>query len=123
MVYDRVGTVGFLIVYLASMLGGALGYSLLASHLNPMVGASGALFGLAGACLAWHYVDQYTYKQGLTPIVQAVVVLILLNLVLWWAMDRHLAWQTHLGGFVTGWVTAMLVDPRPIDRNPGETSG
>jgi membrane associated rhomboid family serine protease len=27
-------------------------------------------------------------------------------------MDGLLAWQTHLGGFIGGWVAAILVDPR-----------
>lgn len=115
-VIDRVAARGFVIIYLLSALGGAVGYALLASNLRPMVGASGALFGLAGALLAWHYVDQFTHQQGLTPIAQAVVVLLLLNLILWWAMDGQLAWETHLGGFISGWTAAILVDPRPIDR-------
>jgi len=39
--------------------------------------------------------------------------LIVLNLVLWWAMDGLLAWQTHLGGFIIGWVVALMIDPIP----------
>lgn len=116
-VLNRVGALSFLIIYLLSVIGGACGYALLASGLQPMVGASGALFGLAGALLAWLYVDQFTYRRGLLPIAQAVVVLILLNLVLWWAMDGQLAWQTHLGGFISGWIAALLVDPRAVDRS------
>lgn len=108
----RVGTVGFGLVYLAAMLGGALGFAMLAPELRPMVGASGALFGLAGALLAWMYVDRYTYNQGLLPVAQTVLLLILLNLVLWWTMRGQLAWETHLGGFITGWLAATLVDPR-----------
>lgn len=115
-VIDRVGALGFAFIYLVAALGGASGYALLGSTLQPMVGASGALFGLAGALLAWHYVDRYTYQQGLVPIAQAFIVLVLLNLVLWWAMGGQLAWEAHLGGFVTGWVTALLADPRAIDQ-------
>ena len=109
----RVGTIGFVLIYLASLLGGATGFAFLAPELRPMVGASGALFGLAGALLAWMYVDRYTYKQGLLPVAQTVLLLVLLNIVLWWAMDGQLAWETHLGGFITGWLAATLVDPRP----------
>ena len=78
-----------------------------------MVGASGALFGLIGSVLAWRYVDLFTENQTLWPVAQAVGGLVLLNLVMWWAMSGQLAWQTHLGGFVVGWITALLVDPRP----------
>lgn len=112
-VIGRVGTRGFSLLYLSAMLGGAAGYALLAADVRPMVGASGALFGLIGGALAWLYVDRYTYNEGLRPVAQAVVLLIVLNLILWWAMDGQLAWQTHLGGFVSGWVAAMLIDPRP----------
>lgn len=114
-VLDRVGLRGFALLYLAALLGGAGGYALLTATPQPMVGASGALFGLAGGVLAWLYVDRYTHAEGLLPVAQAVVMLILLNLVLWWAMDGQLAWETHLGGFVAGWVMALLIDPRPAE--------
>ncbi|MDC1399675.1 rhomboid family intramembrane serine protease [Yoonia sp.] len=83
-----------------------------------MVGASGALFGLIGGLLAWTYVDRFTYNEGLWPIARAVLILVALNLVLWWAMDGQLAWQTHLGGFIAGWVVALLIDPRAQDLEP-----
>ncbi|MEP1356282.1 MAG: rhomboid family intramembrane serine protease [Tateyamaria sp.] len=116
----RVGTAGLLAIYATSILGGAFGFYLLTHDLRPMIGASGALFGLAGALLAWMYVDRYTQRLGLLPVAQAVLLLILLNLFLWWAMDGQLAWETHLGGFISGWMVAMLVDPRPAepDKTP-----
>lgn len=112
-VLDRVGTLRLAGLYAASLLGGAVGYALLAPGLQPMVGASGALFGLAGGLLGWSYVDRFTYGQGLWPIAQALVALIALNLVLWWVMDGSLAWETHLGGFIAGWISALVIDPRP----------
>lgn len=111
-VLDRVGQRGFFLVYTAAVLGGALGFGLLAETLRPMVGASGGLFGLAGAVLAWNYVDRYSASERLWPVARAVAALLVLNLVMWWVMDGLLAWQTHLGGFITGWVAALLVDPR-----------
>jgi membrane associated rhomboid family serine protease len=113
-VLNRVGLRGFSLLYLASIFGGAIGYALLARGLQPMVGASGALFGLAGGLLAWMYVDRFTFRQGLLPVAQAVALLVVLNLVLWWAMSGQLAWQTHLGGFVAGWIMALLIDPRAV---------
>lgn len=113
-VIERVGMRGFTLLYILSILGGAVGYALLATGLRPMVGASGALFGLAGGLLAWMYVDRFTYRQGVLPVAQAVVLLIILNLVLWWAMDGQLAWETHLGGFIAGWIVALLIDPRAL---------
>ena len=112
-VVQRVNAKGFLILYAGSILGGAVGFGLLAEDVNPMVGASGALFGLIGGLLAWSYIDRYSNQENLWPVGRSVLFLVALNLVLWWAMDGHLAWQTHLGGFLTGWVIALLIDPRP----------
>ncbi|MEO0369836.1 MAG: rhomboid family intramembrane serine protease [Pseudomonadota bacterium] len=111
-VRDRVGTGGLMLLYAGSALGGAGGFALLGTNLAPMVGASGALFGLVGGLLAWNYVDRYTFTEGLWPVAQAAALLIALNLVMWWAMDGQMAWQTHLGGFIAGWILALLIDPR-----------
>lgn len=114
-VSNRVGVMRLAGLYWVSLIGGAIGYALLAPGLQPMVGASGALFGLAGGLLAWSYVDRFSYGHGLWPIAQALVALVTLNLVLWWAMGGNLAWETHLGGFITGWISALVIDPRAHD--------
>ncbi len=111
-VQDRVGMGGFAVLYVGSALGGAGGFALLGTQLAPMVGASGALFGLVGGLLAWNCVDRYTFTEGLWPVARAVGLLTLMNLVLWWAMNGQLAWETHLGGFLAGWVLALLIDRR-----------
>lgn len=112
-VIERVGGRGFVLLYGLSILGGALGYAALASNAQPMVGASGALFGLAGGLLAWAYIDRFTADQTLWPVLRLALFLVALNLAMWWALDGHLAWQTHLGGFIIGWIAAVLIDPRP----------
>ncbi|TCM78985.1 rhomboid family intramembrane serine protease [Rhodovulum steppense] len=119
-VLDRVGASGFVLLYTGSILGGAAGFALLASGLRPMVGASGALFGLVGGILAWAYVDRFTHRERLWPVARVVLLLVGLNVVLWWAMHGQLAWETHLGGFVVGWVLALLIDPRPVEREPAD---
>ena len=111
-VIHRVGQFRFLALYILTILGGAIGFWLLTDTLRPMVGASGALFGIAGALISWDYVDRFTIRVGLWPVLRAVLFLIGLNIALWWAMDGQLAWETHLGGFVTGWIVALLLDPR-----------
>lgn len=116
-VLDRVGARGFLMLYAASVMGGAGGFALLASTLAPMVGASGALFGLAGGLLAWGYVDRFTLQEALWPVARAAGLLLTLNVVMWWALDGQLAWETHLGGFLVGWIAALLIDPRPRIRD------
>lgn len=108
-VANRVGSWRFLLIYGVALLGGAVGFGLMASTLRPMVGASGALFGLIGALLAWAWVERAPGGLGAWPVVRAVLLLVLLNLAMWWAMGGQLAWQTHLGGFVAGWGAARLI--------------
>jgi len=111
-IVNRIGQVRFLALYMFAMIGGASGFALLSSVPQPMIGASGALFGLAGAISAWEYVDRYTADQHLWPVLKLVLWLLILNIVLWWAMDGNLAWETHLGGFIAGWIFAFIIDPR-----------
>lgn len=101
------------VIYVVSTIGGAIGFALLSGQTQPMVGASGALFGLAGALVALSWRDLRAEGAPLTPVVRAVVLLAVLNLVLWWAMNGQLAWETHLGGFVIGWIAALILDPEP----------
>jgi membrane associated rhomboid family serine protease len=111
-VLDRVGPLGFAGLYGASLIGGAAGFGLIAETFRPMVGASGALFGLAGGLLAWNYVDRFTFRERLWPVARVVLFLVAMNVAMWWALDGQLAWETHLGGFVVGWIAALLIDPR-----------
>ena len=111
-VIDRVGVLKFMLIYGVALFGGAAGFALLSDTFRPMVGASGALFGLAGAILAWEYLDRFNLSERLWPVLRAIVLLIVLNIVLYYAMNRLLAWEAHLGGFVAGWIAAMLADPR-----------
>jgi membrane associated rhomboid family serine protease len=112
-VQTRVGSRGLVLLYGASLVGGAGGFGLIAETFRPMVGASGALFGLAGGLLAWNYVDRFTLRAGLWPVARVVLFLVAMNVAMWWALDGQLAWQTHLGGFIVGWVVALLIDPQP----------
>ena len=111
-VIGRVGVWKFLIIYTVALFGGAAGFAFLSDTFRPMVGASGALFGLVGAILAWEYVDRFNLSERLWPVARAIALLVVLNIVLFYAMNRLLAWEAHLGGFAAGWIAAMLVDPR-----------
>ena len=114
---DRFGRRGFALIYATSIIGGAVGFALLSSQVLPMVGASGALFGLAGAHVALHYRDRRTSHDTLMPVARTLAGLVALNLVLWWAMAGQLAWETHLGGFVTGWWAALSLERRAERAN------
>lgn len=104
---ERVGQGGLLAIYAVSAVGGAAAFGLLTTSPQPMVGASGALFGLAGAWQYWDWADRRRAGQRTWPVWRMVLGLVALNLLLWWWMDGLLAWETHLGGFIAGWAVAV----------------
>ncbi len=109
----RVGAWRFLVIYIGAALGGAAVFGLLSRTGQPMVGASGALFGLAGALLAWMWEDQPTLRAALRLAGRAVLILLALNVALHFLLAGQLAWQAHLGGFLVGWVLGIALDPAP----------
>ncbi|MFX0547522.1 rhomboid family intramembrane serine protease [Roseovarius sp. S1116L3] len=111
-VIERVGQLRFAVIYTGTLLGGAAGFALLSSAVQPMVGASGALFGLAGVVVGWEYTIRRAAREGLGPVLRVIALLIALNLVMYWAMDGSLAWETHLGGFIAGWVAGWWIRER-----------
>lgn len=112
-VTERVGATGFLVVYAASALGGGIVYAVLTLTGAPMVGASGALFGLAGAILAWYWEDERDIRRAIFSVGRVVLVLIAINVVLYVALGGRLAWETHLGGFLFGWIAGITLNRDP----------
>lgn len=108
-VIARAGTRAFVLIYAASVLGGGAGYGILAPGYQPMVGASGALFGLAGALVAWEHDDRRRLRMDSRPVVKVVLLLVGVNLAMYWALDGRLAWQAHLGGFLAGWSGVLAI--------------
>ncbi|MEM6740619.1 MAG: hypothetical protein AAF646_10895 [Pseudomonadota bacterium] len=39
------------------------------------------------------------------------MILLAFNIVLHFLLAGQLAWETHLGGFLTGWVLAIALNP------------
>jgi membrane associated rhomboid family serine protease len=104
------GRARFVALYLVSAVGGSIGYLLLASPgfdgswVTSTVGASGAVFGMFGA----FFVVQRRLNRDATQ----VLVLIGLNFALGFVVP-NIAWQAHLGGLVTGVVTAAALAYAP----------
>lgn len=104
----RCGARGFAILYALSVLGGGLGFGLLARAPAPMIGASGAIFGLLGALMIWQARERG--RDGAVGILTLqVLALIFLNFVTWWLQGGQLAWEAHLGGFLAGAAGAYLL--------------
>ena len=83
----------FLALYLLSAVGGAVAALWLADPLQPVVGASGAVYGLFSALFL---VTRFRGGQ-----VGSIAVLIGLNLVMS-VLLPDISWQVHVGGLVTG---------------------
>ncbi len=96
------GTKAFFEIYLGAVIGGAIAYAFLRTGSAPMVGASGGLFGLAGAALVWEIRDLRHEQAPFAPLLLVIGLLILLNGVLFLFALEETAWQAHLGGFVVG---------------------
>lgn len=98
------------VLYGASVLGGALAFGAMSTSASPMVGASGAVFGLAGAALVLACLDRpdKAWRWGLG----GTGLLVALNALIWWIQDGQLAWETHLGGFVVGAALAWALPKR-----------
>jgi len=107
-VISMIGQRRFLALYLMSAIGGGAGFALISDIDAPMVGASGALFGLLGLLVGHEIKIALAQKSTLLPAIRTIGVLILLNVVLWWATAGHLAWQAHLGGAIIGLAWAFF---------------
>ncbi|MEE2860764.1 MAG: rhomboid family intramembrane serine protease [Pseudomonadota bacterium] len=94
------------LVYLASQIGGALAFALMQPLAGPMIGASGAVFGVAAALVGHAAVTLRRRQRSMAPLVRAVVLLLALNIGLTLLMPS-IAWQAHLGGAVTGLVLGL----------------
>lgn len=94
-----VGHARFVALYLVSGFGGSVAVLLLAPT-TPVVGASGAIFGLLGA----FFVIQRKFGGNTTQL----LIVIGLNLVVGFLPGTNIAWQAHLGGLVAGAAVAFV---------------
>lgn len=108
---DRFGLPGFAALWGICLLGGAAGFALLTSSPAPMVGASGALFGLAGAALAGEIRRIRSLREQILKGAAMLAALLALNAAAWALQGGHLAWETHLGGTMAGIAFAALWRP------------
>ncbi|KPC69844.1 Rhomboid family protein [Streptomyces sp. NRRL WC-3753] len=99
------GRARYLALYLASGLAGSVFAYLLTSPTTPVLGASGAIFGLFGATAA--------LVRRLNADMRPVVILLVISLIFTFTRS-NISWQAHVGGLVAGAMIgyAMLHAPR-----------
>ena len=89
----------FLTLYVLSAIGGSVAVACLAP-LTPVIGASGAIFGLFGALII--------IGRHMGANVTGILVIIGLNLVIGFLPGFNIAWQAHIGGAVVGLLVALI---------------
>jgi membrane associated rhomboid family serine protease len=109
---QMLGRVRFVALYVLAAVGGSVGALLLAdpmsqSWFQPIVGASGAVFGLFGAILL------VLRKLGRNA--AQILVLIGINFAIGFVVSG-IAWQAHLGGLVVGLALGAAYAYAPKER-------
>ncbi|MEV4686706.1 rhomboid family intramembrane serine protease [Microbacterium sp. LWH3-1.2] len=89
----------FLTLYLLSALGGSVAVTLL-SFTTPVVGASGAIFGLFGALLV--------IGRHIGANIAGIALVLGINLVIGFIPGFNVSWQAHVGGLVVGLLVAFI---------------
>lgn len=97
----------FAAVYLLSALGGSAAIYAFGNEITPTVGASGAIFGLFGACLV------LVRKLGLD--LQWLLSIVAINFVLTFSI-HGISKLGHIGGFVTGMLAGLAIGGLPSVR-------
>ncbi len=105
----------FLALYVLSGLAGSLGVLFLSDPRIPVVGASGAIFGLMGAFLV--------IQRRLGGNATQLLILVGINLVIGFLPGLNVAWQAHVGGLIAGAVIGLIfVQTRRIKQQRLQTS-
>jgi len=101
MLEPALGRIKFGVIYAVALLTGSLG-ALLVTANSPIVGASGAVFGLMGAAAVEMRARQIPLMQS------GVGGLILINLIISFSIPG-ISWGGHIGGLIGGALTASVI--------------
>jgi membrane associated rhomboid family serine protease len=95
------GRARFLALYLISGLAGSVGVVAFAVPNSPVLGASGAIFGLMGAFV----VIQRRLGGNMTQL----YILLAINLAIGFIPNANISWQAHLGGLIGGALVGLIL--------------
>ncbi|MCC7509759.1 MAG: rhomboid family intramembrane serine protease [Planctomycetes bacterium] len=101
-----------LIVYFVSLFGASGLTMVFYDPMTPVVGASGAVYGMFGAVLAFFFVKAGGRVSGLWEIPHARMLLVWLALGVYQSFRPGVSLLGHLGGFVPGIVLGLYFEQR-----------
>ena len=105
------------LVYAVTQVAAALLFAVMPPDGGPMIGASGAIFGLAGALIGYAAVTGWRRRRPLGQLWRGVGLMVVLNVALTVLMPS-IAWEAHLGGALAGLAMgaamAMRHNPRTL---------
>ena len=107
-IYQLVGSRWFLLVYFGGGIVGNLLYVWLGAPLSIAIGASGAVYALAGALVVMMPTMRVAV-WGVLPLPLWVVILLFFVL---WSIPNFIpgiAWQAHLGGLAAGLIAGFFL--------------
>lgn len=105
------GRARYAVLFVISAIAGSVGVYLLDSPVQPVVGASGAIFGMMAALLV--------IQRHLGGQVTQLLVLVGINLVISFLPGFGIAWQAHVGGLVGGALVGLVyTQTRSRSRQP-----
>jgi membrane associated rhomboid family serine protease len=132
----------FLLFLVVTAIGGAIGHLLSRpDEFIPMIGASAAISGCMAAAIRFVFQpgaplgplrapEEFAYRLPALPLGEALRdSRVLTFLAVWFGInlltgvggvalgmeDTAIAWEAHVGGFLTGLVCFPLFDPKPLD--------
>jgi rhomboid protease GluP len=113
------GNAVFAVIYLAAGIGGAIA-SMATRPLRPSVGASGAIFGVFGALLAFLIIHPKAVPGSvLKPLRSSALSFVIFN-TLFAAAVPIIDQEAHMGGLATGFLAGLvLTRPWPVVQSLG----
>ncbi|MDN5568427.1 MAG: rhomboid family intramembrane serine protease [Paracoccus sp. (in: a-proteobacteria)] len=103
-----IGSRAMAATYLICQIAAALLFALMQPQAGPMIGASGAVFGLAGALIGYATIHMRRRHKAMTPLIRSVALIGGLNVALTVLMPA-IAWQAHLGGAAMGLLIGLFI--------------
>jgi membrane associated rhomboid family serine protease len=120
-VEQEIGRVRFALVYfLTGLAASAASYAFAPEVFIPGVGASGAVFGVFGALVAFNWKRRHT-ALGAARLRSAIFIL-LINTFIALSSGGAIDWRAHLGGFVAGLLMGVAAEDWTFITRSGRPS-